>query len=288
MMTKIPMGTNLKLTNDGELELLFLGTGSAFVKENFQNNLLVVKGQDHLLVDCGTRCPEAFHRYKSSLLQIKNVFVSHSHSDHTGGIEELALMHRYATHTRPNFIITDEYKEILWNETLKGGLSYGERGTSKFGNSVDGYLTFEDYFNQINPVPVKGAPRPLFETNIGSINIKIYRTMHMPDCAKTWEDSQISFGILIDERILFPCDTRFDPELLNWMEETYHPEIILHDCQAIMGGVHASIIDLKTLPENIRKKLLLCHYADSFADFNAQSEGFAGLAKPAIYYNFGK
>ncbi len=286
-MTKIPMGTSLRLTNDGELELMFLGTGSAFVKENFQNNLLVIKGNDHLLIDCGTRCPEAFHRYKSNLLQIHNVFVSHSHSDHIGGLEELALMHRYATHTRPNLLITDEYKTQLWEQSLRGGLSYGEHGTSKYGNSPDGYLTFEDYFNQIKPVLITDSPRPLYEANIGSINVKIFRTMHMPDSVPSWKESQISYGVLIDEKVLFPCDTRFDLDLLTWMEETYHPEVILHDCQAIMGGVHASIIELKTLPEQIRKKLLLCHYADSFADFSAQSEGFGGLAKPAIYYNFG-
>ena len=287
-MKKVPMPSSLRLTNDGDLELLFVGTGSAFVKENFQNNLLIIKGNDHLLIDCGTRCPEAFFKYKSNILNVKNVFVSHSHSDHIGGLEELALMHRYATKTRPNIVITDEYKKMLWEQSLRGGLSYGETGRSKYGVSKDGYLTFEDYFEQIKPVEIKGAPRPFWEANVGSINIKFFRTMHMPDSVPSWKESALSFGVLIDDRILFPTDTRFDLDLLTWMEKEYKPEAIFHDCQAIVGGVHASIVELQTLPKEIKKKIFLCHYGDSFVDFDAQKEGFAGLALPAVYYNFGK
>jgi len=52
----------LALTNGGELELTFIGSGSAFSKVFYQNNLLIVKGDSHLLVDCGTRAPEALAR----------------------------------------------------------------------------------------------------------------------------------------------------------------------------------------------------------------------------------
>ena len=47
----------LKLQNDGKLSLFFLGIGSAFSKLHYQNNLLVIKGDDALLIDCGTVCP---------------------------------------------------------------------------------------------------------------------------------------------------------------------------------------------------------------------------------------
>lgn len=285
-MKKVPMGSSLRLQNEGHLEFLFLGTGSAFVKENFQNNLLVIKGQDHLLIDCGTRCPEAFYKYKSSILQVRNIFISHSHSDHAGGVEELALMHRYATKIRPGIVITDEYKDFLWNMSLRGGLSYGEYGHSRYGESEDGFLTFDDYFTQIKPARIDGAPRPLYEANVGSINVKIFRTMHMPDNVPSWRESALSFGVLIDNRVLFPSDCRFDKDLLTWIESDFHPEWIFHDCQAVMGGVHASIVELKTLSADIKRKMFLCHYADSFIDFDVCGEGFAGLARPAVYYDF--
>ena len=49
----------LELKNSGRLSVFFIGTGSAFSKRYFQTNVLVVKGEDHLLIDCGTLCPYA-------------------------------------------------------------------------------------------------------------------------------------------------------------------------------------------------------------------------------------
>ena len=46
-----PFEKKIQLTNNGELSLFFIGTGSAFIKNNFQTNLLVVKGETHLLID---------------------------------------------------------------------------------------------------------------------------------------------------------------------------------------------------------------------------------------------
>ena len=62
-----PLGKTVRFENDGELEFFFIGTGSAFSKRFFQTNILIIKGKDHLLVDCGTMCPYAFHTYNSSI-----------------------------------------------------------------------------------------------------------------------------------------------------------------------------------------------------------------------------
>ena len=75
----------LKLQNDGKLSLFFLGIGSAFSKLHYQNNLLVIKGDDALLIDCGTVCPTAFYNYKSNIMKVRNFLVTHSHADHCGG-----------------------------------------------------------------------------------------------------------------------------------------------------------------------------------------------------------
>ncbi|MCR5318780.1 MAG: MBL fold metallo-hydrolase [Treponema sp.] len=278
----------LRLTNNGSLEMFFLGTGSAFVKKNFQNNAIVIKGKDHLLIDCGSQCPGALTSYNLSVLNIQNVFATHSHSDHIGGMEELALMHRYVDKTRPRILITDEYKKLLWEESLKGGLSYGEnRPTPYNAGSPGGYLTFDDYFEQIHPTLLEEEPRPLWEANVGSINIKFFRTMHMPDSVPSWRESAWSTGVLIDNRILFPGDTRFDRELLEYMQKKYNIEWIFHDVQGYTGGVHAGIEELKTLDAETKKKMILCHYADNFASYDAKADGFAALAKRGMYYDFG-
>lgn len=291
MLREIKLTTidgTLRLTNSGSLEMFFLGTGSAFVKKNFQNNVIVIKGKDHLLIDCGSQCPGALTSYNLSVLNIHNVFASHSHSDHIGGMEELALMHRYVDKTRAKIVITDEYKKLLWEESLKGGLAYGEnRPTPYNAGSPGGFLTFDDYFEQITPKLLESEPRPLWEANVGSINLKIFRTMHMPDSVPSWRESAWSTGVLIDNRILFPGDTRFDKELLEYMQKKYNIEWIFHDVQGYTGGVHAGIEELKTLDSETKKKMILCHYADNFASYDVKADGFAALAKRGIYYDFG-
>lgn len=275
------LGKSIELTNNGVLSFFFIGTGSAFSKKNFQTNLLIVKGDDHLLIDCGTLCPLAFTTYNSNIMSVKNVLITHSHADHIGGLEEMALLGRYVTKTRPKMIITDYYKKILWEQSLQGGCSYGEF-------SDGGYMKFDDYFDQIKPKLLTKSPRPLYETDVGSINVKIYRTKHIPDSAGSWKKSFYSTGVLIDNRILFPSDTRFDKELIDWMLASYNIEYIFHDCQFYPGGVHAAYSELKTLDDDVRKRMYLCHYGDNFEQFDAAKDGFAGFAQRGIYYDFGK
>ena len=83
--------SRVKLTNRGDLTLYFIGTGSAFARTLNQNNLIVVKGRDHLLVDCGTRCSQALHNVGLALSKIRNYLITHSHADHVGGLEVLLL-----------------------------------------------------------------------------------------------------------------------------------------------------------------------------------------------------
>ena len=97
--------SNIELTNSGNLSLFFLGTGNAFTKTAFQTNLLIIKGQDHLLVDCGTLCSYAFENmYNGRITDIKNLLLTHPHADHIGGVEELALEGKYITKRLVNLV----------------------------------------------------------------------------------------------------------------------------------------------------------------------------------------
>jgi ribonuclease BN (tRNA processing enzyme) len=270
----------LSLTNDGKLEMFFIGVGSAFNKTNYQTNLLIIKGNDHILVDCGTLCSYVLWQYGLLITGISNFLITHSHADHIGGLEEPALLGRYMTKNKPNMIVTEDYEHFLWENSLKGGIAYNERN-----NKV--ILKFNDVFNPIYPKLILKEPREYYETNLGSINIKLYRTMHIPDSAKSWNDSTISYGILIDDRILFPSDTRYDPDLIFEALKLYPTiEYIFHDCQAFKGGVHASYEELLNFPEDIRQKMFLTHYSDDLLKKDAEKDKFAGFAKRGIYYSF--
>ncbi len=270
----------ISLTNDGTLQLFFIGTGSAFNKVNFQNNLLVIKGQDHILIDCGNICPFALSTYNTPISSIRAVLPTHSHADHIGGLEEMALAGRYIAGIKPKMVITDRYKESLWNDSLKGGCAYGEE------SARGKYFTFDDYFEQIKPVELKDTPRPVYEANAGSINLKIIRTVHVNCGTKDWNNNFYSTGVLIDNKIFFSGDTLFDRQLLDWLEKTYSPECIFHDCQFYDGGVHANFSELKSLPQSIKAKMYLCHYGENYQDFSPEDEGFAGFARRGCYYNF--
>ena len=132
-------------------------------------------------------------------------------------------------------------------------------------------LTFEDLWNPIRPTLCENSPRETWEAQIGGINVKMPRTMHFPDDAPTWKESFWSVGTIIDDRILYTSDTRFDPDLLTSFDELYNFDLIFHDCQLFTGGVHASLNELKTLPQHLKSKIMLMHYGDNWRDFEKEA-----------------
>ncbi len=276
-------GANDLLTrNDRSLSITFIGAGSAFTKKFYQTNALIVKGSDHVLVDCGTRAPEALSELGLSVTDIRNYLITHSHADHIGGLEEVMLLNRYVAKRKPTMIAPAAYRKFLWKHSLKGGAAYNER--------VDGrFLRFDDLWEAADVVPVAGADRQLCEARVGSIKLAMFRTKHIPDSAPSWRSSSPSYGVVIDDRILYTSDTRFDPELLDFLAGRYELEAIFHDCQLYTGGVHASLEELKALPAPIKAKTALMHFGDgvdAYAD-KAAAYGFKGFVRQWSPYIFG-
>jgi ribonuclease BN (tRNA processing enzyme) len=282
-MTKRPFkDKKLTLTNDGQLSFFFVGVGSAFSKRHYQTNLLIVKGDDHLMVDCGTKTPQAFYELGTPITDIQNFYITHSHADHVGGLEEVMLMARYFTRTKPNIWITETYQHLLWDMSIRGG--------SAFNEEVEGKnLTFGDFWKVQRPNWLPGYPRETYEFNVGNMNVKAFRSMHTPSNSTHWQESFWSTGLIIDDRIFFSGDTKFDQDLIITFEERFNFEYIFHDCQFIPpGGVHASIEELKALPEDIKKKMILIHYGDNWEDNieRVKDYGFLELAEQWSFYDF--
>lgn len=271
----------LPLVNDGALELTFVGAGSAFSKRFFQNNLLVVKGQGHLLVDCGSRAPEALAQLGLSVASIRNYLVTHSHADHIGGLEEVMLLNRYMARRKTTMIASRKLRNILWTMSLRGGTAWNE---SREGNP----LGFEDFWDLIEPKRVRGGDRELAETTVEGIDLALFRTKHIPDNAPSWKESFPSYGLVIDRRVLFTADTRFDPGMVAWAEGLYGLEAIFHDCQLFTGGVHASLDELASLPASTRARTWLMHYGDKIDELRGRigELGFAGIAEQWSTWRF--
>jgi ribonuclease BN (tRNA processing enzyme) len=277
----VPKHVDFSLVNQGGLDLFFLGTGSAFSKKFYQNNLIIVKGKSHLVIDFGSRASGALAALGLSMSSLGNFLVTHSHSDHVGGLEEVMLMNRYAYRKKATMIATDVLRKALWSMSLRGGSSFNEEKEGK-------YLEFEDFWDTLKPKPIRGADRELCEAHVGDIELRLFRTKHIPDSAPDWKSSYPSYGVIIDRRILFTGDMRYDPEMILAFDAEYHFEAIFHDCQLYTGGVHASLDELAGLPPGIRAKTRLMHYGDKVEEAlpRITQLGFAGIAKQWTSYRF--
>jgi ribonuclease BN (tRNA processing enzyme) len=271
----------LALANGGDLDLTFIGTGSAFSKKFFQNNIIIVKGDSHVLVDCGTRTPEALVQLGISVGKVRNYLITHSHADHIGGLEEVMLVNRYGIRQKPTMVATEKLRKILWTMSLRGGCAYNEVHD-------DVPLELEDYWEFVTPEKVPKGDRELCRATLGGLELELFRTKHIPDSAPDWRASFLSYGLIVDRRLLFTADTRYDPAMILDLDGEYGFEVIFHDCQLFTGGVHASLEELAGLPQAVRAKTWLMHYGDNIDAFEGRvgELGFAGLARQWQTYSY--
>ncbi len=293
-MRTTPAEKKLGLTTGGFLRIAFLGVGSAFSVKNYQTNFFIIKGGTAILVDLGTKGSMRLHALGLSVLDIRTILPTHSHADHVGSIEEIALKSRYVApfvrggskgDFKPDCIITSEYEQILWDETLRGGLAYSEE--INLGGAV-GSMQFSHYFNSVRPRLVEGFGRPTYGMEYGGISLRIMRTQHIPEGKDSWRESFWSTGLVIDDRVFISGDTVFDEELALVYGGSDRVEAVFHDVQSNTGGVHAPYSLLKTLPAGLKAKTTLVHMDDKCFEFSPEEDGFAGFARDAtnVYYDF--
>jgi len=273
----------LHLANDGDLEVFHLGVGSMFATAHYQTNFFLVKGDSHVLVDFGMTGPTAIaETARLNPGAVRAVLPTHSHEDHIGGMSYLGLSNRYIgipfmKAPKIKMIITEEYEPILWERSLRGSLEYNE--VDEHGRP----LAFGDYFDIIHPTPGTETPRQTWELQFGDLKLELFRTRHIPEQAVDIDGAFLSYGLFVDDRVFFSCDSQFDRELLEIYDER-GAEWYFHDVQFFPGAVHAPLTDLRTLPTHIKEKMFLSHYGDNFGDQDIT--GFAGWAQQGIVYNF--
>lgn len=273
------MMNEIKAASESNLVLCFVGVGSAGAKKNHNTSLIIAKNGKTLLVDVGRNIPDALYAKGINTWDFDAYHITHSHADHIGGCEELFLMSRYAAKRKPEFIISENYQRELWEFSLKGGCEYNEGEL----------LRFSDFVTPVRPSWIQERPREMYRYVWNGIELIIFRTIHVPGDVKVWERAYWSTGLLIDGRIIFTSDTRFDPTIFTDLASAMRrqPEAIFHDCQLVgPGTVHASYTDLRTLPDDIRKVTHLTHFGDQFETFDPAKDGFAGFAQPWKLYAY--
>lgn len=253
------------------LKLTFLGSGSAFTigPENYQSNVLLEIEQDTLIIDAGTDLKFSLRDQNLNYLHINNIYISHLHYDHCGGLEWLAL----ATYFDPKYpgkpllfgsekILTD-----LWDKGLSAGLST----LPQVRASLDSYF---------NVRSIKQYEGFIWST----IKFKLVQTVHY------YSEYELmpSFGLIFNynkTRIFFTSDTQYAPAQLNSFYE--EADIIFHDCETSerKSGVHAHYSELVQLPTHIKKKIWLYHYNPGDLP-DAKRDGFLGFVVKGQKFEF--
>lgn len=253
------------------LKMIFLGSGSAFTVgfQNYQSNILFEIGDDTLLVDAGSDIRHSLFEQNKGFNDIKNVYITHLHGDHSGGLEWLALT-RYFTENsngKPNLYISETLLDDLWNKILAGGLS----------TLPNEEATLETFFKVH---PIKHHEGFVWH----NIHFKLVQTVHYYNNYELMP----SFGLMFTynkTRIFFSSDTQFAPEQL--IEFYNEADIIFHDCEITeyKSSVHAHYSDLVLLPKDIKKKMWLYHYNPGKLP-NAKKDGFLGFVSKGQTFTF--
>lgn len=254
------------------MKLIFIGSGSAFTvgTGNYNSNMLLLdpKSNDKLLIDCGSDARHALCDAGFSYRDITDVYISHLHADHAGGLEWLALSSKFDPKCdKPNLYANAAIIKDLWDKTLSGGMETLQGTKSSLHN-----------FFKVHAIPSNGS----FVWH--GIEFQTMQTVHVINAFMLMS----SFGLIFTingQRIFITTDTQFAPSQLADFYKNV--DIIFQDCETVPtpSGVHAHFTQLVTLDPAIKAKMWLYHYNPGTLP-DAEAGGFQGFVKCGQIFEF--
>jgi ribonuclease BN (tRNA processing enzyme) len=252
------------------MKLIFLGSGSAFTvgADNYHSNMLLInEAGSKLLIDCGSDVRHSLNEQGFTHKDITDVYISHLHADHSGGLEWLACEKKFGnSSSRPNLYINQSMVDSLWS---KIGVGLG---------TVQGMVVdIDSYFNVI-AIPNNGS----FDWE--NIHFQLLQTVH----AMNGYTLIPSYGLLFtinNKKIFITSDTQFSPnQILHFYEKA---DVIFQDCETAecRSGVHAHYSELVTLDKKIKSKMWLYHYNPGPLP-DAKKGGFKGFIVKGQAFTF--
>lgn len=248
----------------------FIGVGSAFTLNNYQSNLLIESGSGKkMLVDCGSDARFALQDIGMTHRDLDSIYISHLHADHVGGLEWLGFATKFdSTCPKPHLYISRYLKNELWSNVLSGGML-----------SLQGEVADLDTYFEVHSIPKNG--NFIWE----DVKFQLIQTVHIMDGFSIVP----SFGLIFavnNIKSFLTTDTQFAPEQLKDFYDM--ADIIFQDCETAQfeSGVHAHYDKLKTLSDNVKRKMWLYHYQDGDLP-NAASDGFRGFIVKGQIFDYG-
>ncbi len=255
------------------MKCVFLGSGSAFTvgADNFHSNILLVSDRDtKFLIDCGSDIRFSLYVAGYSYADITDIYISHSHADHAGGLEYMGLNTKFDPRCdRPNLYLSKDLASEIWDRTLSGGM-----------RSVSGeILSLESFFN-VHPINLHGH----FEWE--GIRFTLVKVVHVdngffviPSYGLFFEVDGVKVFVTTDAKL-------FKDDNLKLYDQA---DIIFQDCETtpFPSTVHAHYNELLGLPLEIRRKMWLYHYQPGPLP-DAEHDGFQGFVKRGQIFDFAK
>ena len=213
------------------MKIKFIGIGSAFNHKLGSNSALIGFNGTNLLLDCGHDIPYRLEKLNIDS-KIKNIWISHLHADHVGGIEEMLFKSKFKFNNKINIMIHED-NETYFRTYLNNSML---AGTGQFIDDYANIIAVKDSFN------IQGEIFNLEKTN--HIN-------GMPS------------HMIIGNDFIFTSDSKvIDYRNINMDNIKY----IFHDTQlnSYPNNVHATLDELLSLPEEIREKIYCMHWDDDY------------------------
>lgn len=132
------------------MKITIVGCGNAFSAKSYNQSMLLEENGRKLLIDAGYQVPEALREAGIDFRDIDDIYISHLHADHVGGLEYFAFQrydwinkHRDAKGKgyAPRLIANKQLLQDLWNKSLRGGLE-----------SMEGFVSNINTFFETMPI----------------------------------------------------------------------------------------------------------------------------------------
>jgi len=254
------------------MKLSWLGTGTINSFKNYHTNAILEDKNvgTNLLIDCGGDIRFSLNELGLTYKDIDNVYISHLHGDHVGGLEWLGFCRKFdPTCTPPNLFLSSTIKNDIWDNTLSGGM-----------RSIQGEVnTLETYFN-VYSISKNGS------FWFSGIEFKLVQSIHIVNERAI----EPVYGLMFDINGIttyLTTDCQFCPEQIK---DFYNmADLIFNDCEILpfKSGVHANYIDLKTLLPETKAKMWLVHFQDGERP-DAIADGFLGFVNKGQTFDYSK
>ncbi|MFZ5723864.1 MAG: MBL fold metallo-hydrolase [Pseudomonadota bacterium] len=223
------------------LNARFLGVGNAGNQQLGSAALVIEHGHsaEHsvplLLIDCGPDTLNAFVARYDVLPAA--LFITHTHLDHVGGLEQLFYRACFAPDGRRNDI------RLFVPAPLVPHLH--QRIADYPNNVAEGGVNFWDV---LRIVPVAG------HFWLQGLDFRVYPVRHhAPNSA---------FGLHLPGSFFYSGDTRPVPELMGTVAA--HGELLFHDCGRRGNPSHTGLDDvLRDYDADVRRRFVAYHYASA-------------------------